>query len=72
MSFKNNWKFIAIIIVMFILFGINLVIGEGEIKKIETLENQLNQTNRILSGVVNWSYQANNLLNDVVNRTNSR
>ena len=72
MCFKNNWKFIAFIIVMFILFGINLVIGEGEIKKIETLENQLNQTNRILSGVVNWSYQANNLLNDVVNRTNSR
>ena len=34
MSFKNNWKFIAIIIVMFILFGINLENVEGEIKKI--------------------------------------
>ena len=70
LSFGSNWKFIAILAVVFVLFGVNLVINEQEFKRVSMLEKQLNQTNTILSVIVSWSYQTNNMLNAVLNKTN--
>jgi hypothetical protein len=67
----NNWKFIAILVVVFVLFGINTIISEQQFKKIETLQSQLNKTNSILSGIVQWSYQANNVLNSAIGNANN-
>lgn len=71
MNLGNNWKFIAILVVVFVLFGINTIISEQQFKKIEMLQSQLNKTNTILSGIVQWSYQANNVLNSAIGNTNN-
>ncbi len=71
MNLGNNWKFIAVLVVVFVLFGINTIISEQQFKKIEMLQAQLNKTNTILSGIVQWSYQANNVLNSAISNTNN-
>ena len=71
MKLGNNWKFVVILVVVSVLFGVNTIISEQQFEKIQMLQSQLNKTNTVLSGIVQWSYQVNNILNAAISNTNS-